>query len=125
MNKTILIIEDDKILADMYSDKFTLGGYSTMIASDGEKGLELALSAKPDLILLDLALPKLKGVDIMGTLRTSDWGKTVPIIVLTNLNVDGKILAAITSFSPVYCLLKANVTPDYVVTKATEVLKHV
>src|SRR6478609_2686453 len=109
MNKTILIIEDDKILADMYSDKFSLGGYSVMSASDGEKGLELALSSKPDLILLDLALPKLKGMDVMGTLRTSDWGKTVPIIVLTNLNVDGKILSAITTYSPVYCLLKANV----------------
>lgn len=124
MNKTVLIIEDDTVLSDMYRDKFALSSYSIMTAADGEKGLKLALSEKPDLILLDLALPKLKGMDVMGTLRTNDWGKTVPIIVLTNLNVDGKILEAITKFSPVYCLLKANITPEEVIDKANEVLKH-
>ena len=81
------------------------------------------MSSLPDLILLDLALPKVKGTDILGTLRTTDWGKTVPIIVLTNLNVDGKILEAITKYRPVYCLLKANTTPEEVVEKAKEVLK--
>ena len=124
MNKNILIIEDDAILADMYHDKFAISGYSVTTEADGKKGLDLALATKPDLILLDLALPKLKGTDIMGALRTSDWGKNVPIIILTNLNVDGKILAAITEYSPVYCLLKANITPEDVVNKAKEVLKH-
>jgi DNA-binding response OmpR family regulator len=124
MNKTILIIEDDKILSDMYRDKFTLNDFSVITAEDGEKGLNLALSEKPDLILLDLALPKLKGMDIMGTLRTSDWGKHVPIIVLTNLSVDGKILEAITRYSPVYCLLKANITPEDVVSRVKGVIKH-
>jgi DNA-binding response OmpR family regulator len=124
MDKTILIIEDDKVLSEMYKDKFTISNFSVITAEDGEKGLNLAISKKPDLILLDLALPKLKGMDIMGTLRTSDWGKHVPIIILTNLSVDGKILEAITRYSPVYCLLKANITPEDVITRAKEVLKH-
>ena len=124
MNKTVLIIEDDAVLMDMYREKFTLSAFSVITAEDGKKGLDLAMSSKPDLILLDLALPKLKGEDVMGTLRTTDWGKTVPIIVLTNLNVDGKILEAITQFRPVYCLLKSNTTPEEVVTKVKEVLKH-
>ena len=124
MNKTVLIIEDDAILMDMYKDKFSLHAFSILTAEDGKKGLEMAISSKPDLILLDLALPKIKGVDVMGTLRTTEWGKTVPIIVLTNLNVDGKILEAITKFTPVYCLLKSNTTPEEVVEKAKEVLKH-
>ena len=124
MSKTVLIIEDDAVLMDMYKDKFSLSAFSVLTAEDGKKGLEMAISSKPDIILLDLALPKIKGVDVMGTLRTTEWGKTVPIIVLTNLNVDGKILEAITQFSPVYCLLKANTTPEEVVEKAKEVTKH-
>ncbi|HVA97235.1 MAG TPA: response regulator [Candidatus Acidoferrales bacterium] len=124
MKKTILIIEDDNVISDMYRDKFMLSNFTVMTAEDGQKGLDLALKEKPDLILLDLALPKLKGMDVMGTLRTSEWGKTVPIIVLTNLNVDGKILEAITRYSPVYCLLKANITPEDVVIRAKEITKY-
>jgi two-component system alkaline phosphatase synthesis response regulator PhoP len=124
MNKTVLIIEDDTVLSEMYKDKFTLSSFSVITAADGQKGLDLALSSEPGLILLDLALPKIKGTEILGKLRETNWGKTVPIIVLTNLNVDGKILEAITRYSPVYCLLKANTTPQEVIDKAKEVLKH-
>lgn len=121
---TVLIIEDDKILSDMYTDAFTHSGFAVITAEDGKKGLDLALTEKPDIIILDLALPKIQGTDVMQSLRIDTWGKTVPIIVLTNLNVDGKILEAITRYSPVYCLLKASITPEEVINKAKEVLKH-
>ncbi len=124
MNKTVLIIEDDAVLSEMYKDKFSLSGFSVIIAEDGQKGLDMAVSSKPELILLDLALPKIKGTDILGTLRSTDWGKSVPILVLTNLNVDGKILEAITKYNPVYCLIKSNTTPEEVVEKAKEAMKH-
>lgn len=120
---SILIIEDDTLLREMYRDKFEFSEFSVMTAQDGKKGLDLALSAKPDLLLLDLALPKIEGTEILEKLRADSWGKHVPIIVLTNLNVDGKILQAVMSYSPVYCLLKANTTPEEVVGKAKEVLK--
>ena len=123
MDKHILIIEDDSVLSEMYKDKFSVSGFIATTAEDGKKGLDLAMSSHPDLILLDLALPKMKGTDILGTLRTTDWGKTVPIIVLTNLNVDGKILEAITKYNPVYCLLKANTTPEEVLDRVKDVLK--
>jgi DNA-binding response OmpR family regulator len=121
---TVLIIEDDQMLLSMYRDKFKLEAFNVITADDGEKGLELALSTNPDIILLDLALPKIKGIDIMETLRTTSRGKTIPIIVLTNLNVDGKILEAITKYNPAYCLLKANITPEDVIHKAREILNH-
>ena len=124
MDKSVLIIEDDAVLAEMYKDKFSLSSFAVTVAEDGQKGLDLAISSEPQLILLDLALPKIKGTDILGALRTTDWGKTVPIIVLTNLNVDGKILEAITKYNPVYCLIKSNTTPQEVVDKAKEVLKQ-
>jgi len=121
--KKVLIIEDDSVLLNMYQDKFALASFTVITANDGEKGLTMALSHQPDLILLDLALPKIKGTEIMKQLRVNDWGKNVPIIVLTNLNVDGKILEAITKYGPVYCLLKANTTPEEVFAKAQEILK--
>lgn len=120
---TVLIIEDDKMLASMYQDKFRFSNFTVITAEDGKKGLELALSSKPNLILLDLALPKIKGLDILKALRADSWGTKVPIIVLTNVTVDGKVLEGIMKYTPVYCLLKANTTPEEVVTKAREILK--
>lgn len=119
---TVLIIEDDKMLASMYQDKFQFSNFTVITAEDGKKGLELALSSKPNLILLDLALPKIKGLDILKALRADSWGTAVPIIVLTNVTVDGKVLEGIMKYTPVYCLLKANTTPEEVVTKAREIL---
>lgn len=119
---TVLIIEDDQTIADMYKDKFRMSNFTVSIARDGETGLILAEQNKPNLILLDLALPKLNGIDIMEKLRSDTWGKTVPIIILTNLNVDGKILEGITKYNPVYCLLKANTTPEEILQKANEIL---
>ncbi len=121
--KTVLIIEDDQMLLIMYRDKLQLSNFTVLTADDGKKGLQLALTNKPDLILLDLALPKIRGLDIMKQLRMDRWGATVPIIILTNLNVDGKILKGIMQYKPVYCLIKANTTPEEVVIKANEILK--
>lgn len=119
---SVLIIEDDQILADMYKSKLQFSHFAVTLARDGEKGLTLALRKKPDLILLDLALPRISGIDLMKKLREDSWGKTVPIIILTNLNVDGKVLEAIMEYGPVYCLLKANTVPEDVVTKTNQIL---
>ena len=119
---SILIIEDDQVLSTMYKDKFTLDEFSVSTAQDGEQGLKKALEDKPTLILLDLVMPKMDGLALMKTLRADSWGQTVPIIVLTNLNVDGKILNGILEYKPVYCLIKANTTPEDVLTKAKEII---
>ncbi len=120
--RSVLIIEDDGVLLEMYSDKFGKGGYSVVAAKDGVEGLRKALEIKPDLLLLDLVLPKMDGMAVMKKLRVDDWGKTVPIIVLTNLNVDGAVLEEIVKSKPVYCLVKVNTTPDDVFGKAEEIL---
>lgn len=121
----ILIIEDDQLVADMYKDKFQMSDFTVTTAKDGELGLQLALTNKPNLILLDLNLPKISGMDLMAKLRENSWGKTVPIIVLTNLNVDGKILESITKYNPAYCLIKSNTTPEDLLTKSQEILNTV
>lgn len=86
VQKTILIVEDEKTLREALKVKLTHEGFSILEASDGREGLAQALGKHPDLILLDIILPVMDGVSMMNSLREDQWGKTVPIIVLTNLS---------------------------------------
>lgn len=84
--KTILIIEDDPVLLWVLVKKFKKEPYNVLPAEDGEAGLATALKEHPDFILLDIILPKLDGITVLKKLRVHQWGKSVPIIVLTNLS---------------------------------------
>lgn len=119
--KTVLIIEDDQIILEMYRDKFQVSKWGVITALNGEDGLQAAIQHHPDLILLDLAMPKMDGMTVMKHLRGDAWGETVPIIILTNLNIDGKILEEIIKHKPTYSLMKANTTPDDVLLKARDI----
>jgi len=79
--KTVLIVEDEKSIADIVRFNLDREGYATLTAYDGEAGLSLARSRHPDLILLDVMLPKMSGFDICRTLR--EGGDSVPILMLT------------------------------------------
>ena len=83
--KTILFIEDESALQKSFSDILTQEGYEIISALDGEIGLNLAKSKKPDLILLDLILPKMNGFDVLRKLKEDQITKNIPVIVLTNL----------------------------------------
>jgi DNA-binding response OmpR family regulator len=79
--KLVLIVEDEKNIVDILMFNLKRDGYETMEAYDGETGLQLALEQDPDLILLDLMLPKMNGFDVCRSLR--DAGRTTPILMLT------------------------------------------
>ncbi len=81
MGKTILIVEDEKNIVDILSYNLNKEGYTTLEAYDGDAGLQLALEQDPDLILLDLMLPRKNGFDVCRDLRAQ--GRTTPIIMLT------------------------------------------
>ena len=119
--KTVLIIEDDQIILEMYRDKFQVSSYGVITALNGEDGLAAALRHRPDLILLDLAMPKMDGMTVMKNLRQDQWGTNVPVIILTNLNLDGRMLEEIIKNKPTYSLMKANTTPEDVLEKAQEI----
>lgn len=85
-SKTILVIEDEKPLRLALKDKLREAGYTVLQAQDGEEGLRVALKDQPDLILLDLLMPKMGGQEMLGKLREGEWGKTVPVVILTNSN---------------------------------------
>lgn len=81
MNQTVLIIEDERAIVEILKYNLQKEGYDTLEALDGEQGLRLAHEANPDLVLLDVMLPKINGFDVCNTLR--DEGSVIPIIMLT------------------------------------------
>lgn len=120
---TILIVEDDQVLSGMYKKLLTNHGYQVNTAADGELGLKLALEDHPDLILLDVRLPKMDGMTVLHHLRTSEWGKSALIIILTNLDANDERLSKVVADQPTYYLIKANNPPDKVLEKIEEVLE--
>lgn len=117
----VLIVEDEKMLADMYATKFSMEGFTASQANDGQAGFDTATANPPDIILLDIIMPKLDGFTVLKQLRAQEQTKNVPIILLTNLGQDedikkGKELGATDYF------VKANHTPAEVVNKVKEVL---
>lgn len=94
--KKILIIEDSVDLAASLEDMLTFKGYKALKALNGNQGFSLAVSEKPDLILLDLKLPDIDGYDILRKLRAHDWGKTVRVLILTASDTSEAIPTGIT-----------------------------
>ena len=116
--KKILIIEDEDTVLKTLREKFEKENFEVILAKDGDEGLKMALEARPDLILLDIIMPRMDGMTMMKRLReTNAWGKNVPIILLTNLNADDRIIRGVTEDEPAYYLVKTNWTLDEVVEK--------
>ena len=122
MKKILLIIEDDLVLARMYRTLLQNHGYDVKTAVDGETGLKEALDIHPDLILLDIRMPKMDGMTVMHHLREDKWGKTAPIIILTNLDLSDQRLTGVVKDQPSYYLIKSNNPPDQVLEKVNEIL---
>lgn len=91
----ILIIEDEKIQADAIKEKLLNEGFDVFVANDGFEGVKLALSVKPDLILLDLLLPKLDGLSVLRRIRDDNWGLNANVIVLSNLSNPNEVTKGI------------------------------
>lgn len=85
LKETILVVEDELAFRRVYVDLLKSEGYNVLVAEDGEKGWELAYKELPDLIVLDLALPKLHGFDVLKNMRSSGVTKSIPVLVMTVL----------------------------------------
>lgn len=122
--KKILIIEDNESYLSVLSQKFTLEGFNAITAKDGDEGTKMAFDNKPDIVLIDLLLPKKNGIQIMEELRQSEWGKNVPLIILTNVNADDEILPIIMKNKPTYYLVKPEVKLEDIVEKVRSLLDN-
>lgn len=112
--KKILIIEDEEFLSEMYKIKFEQEGYEAIVADNGPDGIEAAKKEKPDLILLDLLLPKMDGYEVLKKLKLDKDTKNIKVYILSNLGQNGEINKGFADGADGY-LIKANLTPSQLV----------
>ncbi len=117
----ILIVEDDEFLANIYQTKFEIEGFKVILAPDGEIALKLAKSKLPEIILLDILLPKLDGFAVLRELKKQAETKNIPIILLTNLGQKEDVQKGL-NLGAVDYLIKAHFKPSETVDKVRKVL---
>ncbi len=118
----ILVVEDETFLVKIYTVKLKKEGFDVSIANDGEQAVKMAEELKPDLILLDLILPKLNGFEALERMRASAANKSTPVIVLSNLGQEEDIKRAEGLGADGY-LVKANFSIQDIVAKIQETLE--
>lgn len=118
----IAIIEDDQVISQMYRMKFEADEFEVQVADNGRDGVELVEHMQPDLILLDMQMPVMDGAEALKEIRSHDWGKTIPVIVLTNMGEEEapKNLHSLGIHS---YIVKADLTPRQVVDRVKTALK--
>ncbi len=85
-SQKIVIVEDKASLAEIYKTRLELLGYTCLVAYDGVAALNIIEKEQPNLVLLDLMVPKIAGDQILETMRKSDWGRNIPVFIISNLN---------------------------------------
>ncbi len=118
----IAIIEDDPTISQMYRMKFEADGFEVQLADNGKRGVGLVESFLPDIILMDLQMPEMGGAEALAVIRKKDWGKNIPVIILTNLGEE-EAPKGIRSLGIESYIVKAELTPRQVVDRVREVLK--
>ena len=117
----IAIIEDDELIGQMYRMKFEVENFDTELAIDGVSGLDLIENYNPDLVLLDLQMPEMNGDEVLRNMRKKDWGKDIPVIILTNTGKE-EAPKDLGDYNIHSYIVKAEMTPRDVVAKVKEAL---
>lgn len=117
----ILLIEDDPFLLNMYATKFELENFNVVVADDGEKGAKLAVEEHPDIILLDIILPKKDGFEVLEIIKADEKAKNIPVILLTNLSQKNEIEKGMSMGANDF-LIKAHFMPSEVVEKIKKII---
>lgn len=120
--KTILLAEDDSVLAEMYKTKFTQEGFRVFLAGDGEEALRVAQKNHPDIALLDILMAKKDGIEVAVEMKADSKLRDIPIIFLTNLGGREEDTEAGKSLGVLDVITKADVTPQKVVNRVKNVL---
>lgn len=121
--KHILIVEDDTDLATVLSDKLAAAGFTTTRAENGRVGLETALKDHPDLILLDIMMPVMDGIEMLTELRKDEWGGKARVAMLTNVEDVQSVSEALGNESFDY-IVKSDWDLDSVVAKVEDMLRY-
>lgn len=109
----VLFVEDDPSVAQMYKLKLELDGYDVVVASDGEKALTVARGDPPDIIFLDIRLPKLDGFGVLEALRKDPKTKRVPVVILSNYS-EKQLIERGLRLGALEYLIKTQTTPAHI-----------
>lgn len=120
--KKILIVEDEPAYIKLLSSKLSSKGYKVFEALEGQQGLEMAKKENPDLILLDIKMPVMDGMEMLRLLRKEKEGKKVKVILLTNIEPDVKITQGVVSDLPAYYFVKSDMKFSDLMNKIEELL---
>ncbi|HUD07555.1 MAG TPA: response regulator [Candidatus Saccharimonadales bacterium] len=107
--KKIVLVEDNVSLSDIYKTRIELIGYKCLVAYDGREALSLIERELPDLVLLDLMVPKVAGDQILTIMRNSNWGKDIKVLVISNLN-EADAPSGLRDLGIVGYVVKANIS---------------
>ncbi|HLB51902.1 hypothetical protein A3F07_02030 [candidate division WWE3 bacterium RIFCSPHIGHO2_12_FULL_38_15] len=107
-NNDILIVEDDIALITALNNKFSESGFTVYKAYDGEEGLNIAYEKHPDILLLDILIPKLDGITLLSKLREDEWGSKVPVVIMSNLSFSEYEINACNKYKVKKYLTKAD-----------------
>lgn len=119
MAKTVLIVEDELSMQRALKKKLEHAGYVVQTAIDGEEALASIKSSKPDLVLLDLIMPKMDGISVLRQLKGDDELRSTPVVILTNLSSGDKVAEAM-QLGTFDFLVKANYSLDDVLKKVSD-----
>ena len=115
----VAIVEDEPAIAHMYRLKFEAEGYKVEMAEDGEVGLQLCEDMQPDIVLLDLMMPVMDGTEMLTKMRSTDWGKDIKVLILTNRGRE-EAPEELRELNINSYIVKAEMTPRQVFTKVQE-----
>lgn len=114
--KSILLVDDDLTLREMYAERLKAEGFKVLMAKDGEEALRVATESRPNIILLDIMMPKINGLDVLKKLKEQEGTKNIPVIVLTALIQDRERMESVTRGADDY-IVKSETMPGQVIAK--------
>ena len=118
----IAIVEDEATIRRMYALKLRFAKFEVCEAADGYQGLEVIEAEKPDVILLDLRMPRMGGDEMLRELRATEWGEAIPVIILTNISKD-EAPRTLWHLGVSDFIVKSNSTPQKILERIQRVLK--
>lgn len=121
--KTILLVEDDEVIIHVYRAKFMREGFQVEVAGDGLAAMRTLHAIKPDVIVLDLMMPKLSGIDVLKYARSEARLKTVPIIILSNA-YNNDMVREVRALGAQRGLVKSECTPNVLLVEINKVLSE-
>jgi len=120
----VLLVEDDRFLRRAAEATLRKGGFAVTVAVDGEEALNVVRTVSPDIILLDLIMPKIQGFEVLRRLKEDLDTRDIPVVVLSNLGQDGDLQRALAAGAAGY-LVKSNLSLANLLTRVTSILREI